>query len=178
LLAYSYYRAGEWEEAEKQSQKTIFQYKSLRHPLENEGQEDQLQRAQEIPRWIAVWKKEPIICMPRRLPHVGTMSRAELERMGVPCVIRLSVHTFQRIPLTATTDKVNITAQIEDNDWGGDNQLYFQREVKITVLPEMLDRDFDFILTVTSPNFPAFQAHVPIHVEVPKTNMPQTPDNP
>ena len=167
LLSYSYYRSGEWEEAQKHSRETIAHYKSLEHPLEGEGQERELDRAKEIVRWIEVWKKEPIICMPRKLPHVGTMSRAELEKLGLPCIIRLSVHTFQRIALKAATDKANVTARIEENNWGGDNQLYFQREVAIEVPLEMLDKNFDMTLTVSSPAFPGFEARVPIHVEVP-----------
>lgn len=166
LLAYSYYRRGEWEEAQLYSLQAVKQFEVLT-AVEKSKQQREERRAQEIPRWIAVWKKEPIVCLPRKLPHVGTLSRSELEKLGQPCLIRLSIHTFQPVALVAMTDHEKLTSRIEENSRGGDNALYFQREVAVEVPPEMLNENFDFTLTITSPAFPDFQAQVPIHVEVP-----------
>jgi len=160
-LSYSYYRTGEWEQARQYGQAAVEQYQQLKEPLKDEGLEGQVGASKEILRLIKHWTKEPIICAPRELHLVASNDQSK------PLVARLSIRSFQLIPLTVTANKPGVKVSVSGKTTEGDedNCHFFGQEVLVQIAPEAFKKDLETVLTIQSSKVPNFQAHVSVSVE-------------
>ncbi len=152
-IAESHYLNGNAKEAEKKSLDSLRTFKTLKTPRASVV--EFAERSENILAWLDLWKKEPIIGLPRRLRPVKTPIGS--------IQARLSVRTWGDAPLTVTSDNASIQTLVEaEGQW---SEFHFERGVLIRVAPNTPSGDIDAVLTVRSSKYPEFALKVPVHVE-------------
>ena len=161
LLGYSYYKTGELETARQYAQQSLKQAASVKL-IANEGLEAQLDIAETVLRWSEQWPKTPIVVEPQEMGV--TLFTNELQSKTV--AHRVLARTFRDVPLEVQIDNPQIKGHVMPEK--RETAYFVQKEVMLEVVPGALTQNVDATLTMSSPQFPAYQARIPIHIEVPK----------
>jgi len=166
MLAYSYYRAGEWDAARTISQKTIDDYKALPNPIKDEGLENQVAAAGRYIEWTEKWQKTPLVCEPVWI----------IETANGPTTRRFTVRSHRPVPITVATQgavEARVDGAVQDKGY------YFETTVVVTWKPEAARKGIEAIITANSTQWPEFKAQVPVRVgqktEVRKQKTEATP---
>ena len=160
LLSLSYYKTGEMELAKKHSQNAL-QIASVITIPQGKGLEATINSAQAIQNWIAQWEKAPISIANKNFRIVLVPQKSNEATVSHHVFVR----TPRDVPLLATVDDQR--AQVHDVDNKRENEFFVQKELVLEV-QNSLRKSVDITLTVSSPQFPNYQARIPFHVEVPK----------
>ncbi|MDQ3814409.1 MAG: tetratricopeptide repeat protein, partial [Armatimonadota bacterium] len=161
-LGDSFYHTGEFDQARHYYQKAIERFQSLSPAQRGNGLEATLNMVQRTLRRVEQWTKEPIIVEPREL-------RLQVRpQQKTPTIGRLSVHTFQDVPLTVTTANPLIKARVLESSGWGDEAIKsgadgMIKEVIVEIASEALQRSLQVTLNVSSPKFPDFKVQVLVH---------------
>lgn len=157
LLSKSYYCTGEWDKARKYSEEAIERFNRLENSARNEELKAEVNMVQARLRWSEQWLVSPILCEPREL-HVP------LHQVNKPIMKRLSIRMFRAAPLTVVSNDPKVKVQLLDKEQ--DSEYFVEKEILVEVSPEPHQKDFNALLTITSPQFPAAQVQVPISAQV------------
>ncbi|MDQ3815396.1 MAG: tetratricopeptide repeat protein, partial [Armatimonadota bacterium] len=161
LLGHCHYLAGDFGAARRLSQEAVERFEALPPGQRGNNLETTLKMAQRTLRQVQQWTQAPITVEPQELRFSVS------PEQQTPVIRRLSVRTFQAIPLTVSTDNPLIQARVlADSGWGDEpikaNPPGITKEVIVEIAPEALQKSSEASLTVSSPKFPGFQVRVPL----------------
>jgi len=166
LIGDIYYAEGDLTKAQENMQAAIAAYHAVQNPLTGEGLQNIFDAAEKRLQRIDQWIKEPIQVEPDEV-HIAVDAK-QLQNM--PVIQSLRVRTYRDVPLTATTNNKNITAQILSvNEWSEISDASSNQEnekeviIKVTSLPQSSSKA---LLLISSAQYAGFQAQVWIYLEV------------
>lgn len=158
LLGYSYYRAGELEAAQKCLDEAMVQHKALGNgPGRNI--DGNIRIARSCLDWIQRWKKEPVVWEAKEF-HVAM---AEPKRA---VIWRFNVRSLRPVSLTVTAQHAGVKAWFTDEGGKSSQRYYHEQQLVVEAAPDVVKNGLEEVLTVSSKEFPGFQARVPVHVAV------------
>ena len=154
LLAYSYYHTGEFELAKRYSQQAL---KQAATPKFDDRLRPDLNVARSVSNYSQQWPNIPFLVEPPQLYAVAN----EQEKI----TRRFFVRSFRDVPFEVRLTDSNIKVQVAKS--ASQAEYFVEKEVIIEVAPQTLSRSVDAMLIVSNPLQPAFEARIPIHIEVP-----------
>ncbi|MBV9469971.1 MAG: hypothetical protein JOZ57_12070 [Abitibacteriaceae bacterium] len=169
LLARSYYGTGDLEAARKYSEAATAQYQTIIHPLQGEGLEQQVSKAQSLQKWIHYWSQWPFLCDPGKIQVVaGGPTPGEK-----PQVCHVKIRSYHEIPLAIapvgadnSQDKAALIIHLEPQ-WHHQEE-FVERDLEVAVpapVVERLNQGLAASLVVTSSQHPGFEVRVPLQLK-------------
>ena len=161
LQALSYYKTGELEAASRSAQQVVEQVSSVKL-RSGMGLEATVNVAQAILNWGARWAENPIVAEPTELRVVLPIPFTSNDKV----TRRVFIRSLRDVPLIVTADDPHIKVHFAEDK--RETDYFVQKEIVVEVSPQDQGKSRDVNLMVSSPQFPAYQAQIPIHIEVPK----------
>lgn len=160
-LGDSYYFAGDLAQAASYARQAIASCNALQDSQHSVYLDAVLPINQERLRWIEKWPKEPIICAPRHLNV--TRSYIQVQEESDAVTRRFYVRTLRRVPLRVSSNNKLVTARVVEGQSHQSLQRHFyQQEVSVSISPEAVQTGAQAIITINSPDLPAYQAQLPV----------------
>ncbi len=152
LKARSYYKTGDFKIAINYAQQIIDQAAAMEiSPAE----------AMAIQNWSLRWSKAPILTTKQKLRLVIMLQ----EQSEKPVTSHFFVRTLHDVPLVATVSDERMQIRVTGNK--KENDYFAQTDLALEV-PRSLSQSVNATITVSSPQFPDYQAKILLEVQVPK----------
>ncbi|MDQ3815517.1 MAG: hypothetical protein M3347_16495, partial [Armatimonadota bacterium] len=164
FLGYSSYQSGDLNAARRYCQEALERFNSLPKDQFAKDLEAPLNLARRTLQQVEQWTQEPIQVEPREL-------QIEIEAGATrPLLRRLTVRTFQPVPLNVVTDTPGIKARVLPGDeWGNERPTRLvappAQEVIVEVSPAALQNAASATLIISSPQLVGHQVKVPLQVK-------------
>lgn len=158
-LAHSFYRTGNFAAATKHLNAVLEARNTLPRSEHSDEAAAMAASAATYLTWIRRWEQTPILIVNKPLRWTPSPYKEKYV------MARLTVRSVHDTPLAAKTGHRDIFAEPENSEWKSDSPFYAQTTIMIYAPAEFLPGGVTTTLTVTSAEYPAFRARVPLRIK-------------